>query len=285
MSKKKLISLGGVLFVLVAIPATVFLVGQRQLLGQRAQTVNRLICDSGTDPYNSTTITATNNSGQNVDLSSYVFRCTYKPNRIKKGYYYCDSNCNPAVNPDCDVGVWDPDASVDFTLSPGQSRTLSMTVNPCEIAQIDVSNPVEHAGEDATECWNTRSQYINPPPPNFWPGGIAFGIAENPIGYDAATGTCPQPTSPQPTSPPPTNPPYIPPTATPRPSQPTAPPGQPTYTPYPTQPPVYYPTKTPYPTQAPVYYSPVPTRPVAGSGTVTIIGILGGLGLLVLAIL
>lgn len=245
----------------------------------------QLVCDGGVDPYNSTSIAVTNNTAAEVAVDSRVFRCTYKPNRIKKSYYYCDSDCNPTTNPNCDVGVWDADASeIDIHIQPGETRTFSMTVNPCEIAQIDVENMDIHVDDSPTECYNTRSQYTNPSPPDRWPGGISFGIAENAQGYNATTGTCPQPTTPPtntpvPTQPPtatPTNPPDVP-TATP---QPTAPPGQPTYTPIPTATPTPAPYVPPPPTN-----TPYPTTPVSGGLPVTAIGILGGIGLLLLAVL
>ncbi|MBI4130089.1 hypothetical protein HY468_02115 [Candidatus Roizmanbacteria bacterium] len=299
--RKQLYSLIAITVLVIGLGALVIAVRQRQNIAKQAAGAGdgQLVCDAGTDPYASTTISVTNNTTQEVPVDSRVFRCTYKPNRIQKGYYYCDSNCNPATNPNCDVGVWDQAASeIDVHIQPGETRTFSMTVNPCEIAQIDVENVAVHVSDDPTECYNVRSQYTNPPPPNRWPGGISFGIADNPQGYNAATGTCPQPTAtptsivpsatPQPTATP-TLPPGVTPSATPVPSatpQPTAPPGQPTYTPAPTATPI--PTQPPQPTQPPVIYptnTPLPTRPVAGNPAVTAIGILGGIGLLILSIL
>jgi hypothetical protein len=294
-SKGQLLAYGGVALLMVGLGILVALAQQRQDLRERVDTQvaakdNALNCDPGVDPYVSRSIVVTNNSDKAIDrLVSNVFRCKYAPNKIKKGYVFCDSNCNPAVNPDCLVGTWDQSASTIVSIAPGETKTFTMTVNPCEIAQIDVYNEEVHTGESDYECWNNRSQYINPPPPNFWPGGIAFGIDENPTGYNAATGTCPVPTNtPPPTSvptntPPPTTPPSQP-TRTPTP-QPTAPPGQPTYTPFPPTPTSYYPYPTAYPTTPvqPPPATPVPTRPVAGSAEITAIGILGGVGLLIIA--
>ena len=263
-----------------------YLVQQSQFIEKQASgsAESQLVCDAGADPYNSKTITVTNNTSVAVnEISSNVFRCEYEPNKVRRGYYKCEDNCS-GDGPDCQEGVWDPEASQDFSLAPGASKTVTVETGPCEIVQIDTQNDEVHVADDPTECFNIQSSDTNPPPPNRWPGGIAFGISQNSTGYNATTGSCdvaPTPTTPQPTTPQPTTPP-----STPTPTrQPTAPPGQPTYTPIPTATPTvaFIPTNTPAPFVP--TNTPMPTQPISGGFGVTAIGILGGIGLLLLTVL
>lgn len=155
----------------------------------------QLVCDAGADPYNSDTIVVTNNTSESINnLTSVTFRCTYIPDKVKKGFYKCETctNSDEVNNPDCQVGVFDPSTSItDFSLAPGESKTISVTANQCEIIQFDIYNADDNVNDSPTECYNIRSQYINPTPPARWPGGIAFGINQNAQGYDSTTGTCP----------------------------------------------------------------------------------------------
>lgn len=166
----------------------------------------KLVCDAGPDPYNSNTIVVKNNTSQTItDIQSVTFKCQYEAGRIRKGYYKCETctDSDEVGNSDCQVGVHDPSRSTEFTLAPGEEKTISVTANACETIQFDVYNPIDQ-GESPTECYNVNSQYINPGPPNWWPGGIGFGINEN----SNCSGS-PQPTTPpaQPTIPPnPTSP-------------------------------------------------------------------------------
>lgn len=279
----------------------IYLAQRSQMLGGQASggADSQLVCDAGPNAYDSNTITVTNNTGVAVnEISSNVFRCEYEPDRVRVGYYKCEDDCT-GDGPDCQEGIWDPEASTDFSLAPGESKTVAVTVGPCEIVQIDTQNDEINVSDDPTECFNTRSSGTDPAPPNRWQGGIAFGIKQNSEGYDATSGFCdiaPTPTIPQPTLPastptpqptaPPGQPTYTPiPTATPT-RQPTAPPGQPTYTPIPTATPAmtsFIPTNTPIPYIPPS--TPIPTQPVSGGLGVTVIGIVGGIGLLMLMLL
>lgn len=279
--------------VLVGLIIGVYLFQQTQRIGKQASggADTQLVCDAGPDAYNSNSITVINNTDQTVsEISSNVFRCEYEPNKVRKGHYKCEDDCT-GDGPDCQEGIWDPESSTDFSLEPGKSKMVSVTVGPCEIVQIDSQNDEVHVADDPTECYNVRSANTDPKPPNRWQGGIAFGIKENSQGYNASTGSCdiPNPTTP-PATPIPTTPPN--PTGIPQPSatpQPTAPPGQPTYTPIPTVTPTFSPlvptnTSVPFvPTNPP----PVggPTQPVTGNGGITAIGILVGIGLLILTAL
>lgn len=273
-------AIAGILFTGLIIG--VYLVQRSQTIGGQASgsAESQLVCDAGADPYNSNTITVTNNTDTAVnEISSNVFRCEYEPDRVRRGYYKCEDNCD-GDGPDCQEGVWDPEASQDFSLAPGESKTVTVAVGECEIVQIDTQNDEIHVSDDPTECYNVQSSDTNPPPPNRWPGGIAFGIKQNSVGYNTATGTCnvtqPTPTTPQPTTP----------VNTPTPTtQPTAPPGQPTYTPIPTATPTvpFIPTNTPVPFVP--TNTPIPTQPVSGGFGVTALGILGGIGLLLLTVL
>jgi hypothetical protein len=288
MTKKK----GGLAFLLGSILAMFLLVGvmatTRFSFLKKAEEIRpgQVTCVSAQDPYNSNQIiitVPTNYPGGQVEFNPYVFRCEYKPGRLAQyhGSYKCEGGNNPCPNhePSCFVGTWDDPAADDFILKPGEQKTLTLTSKPCEIAQLDVYNPIEHSGPDLSECWNPSSQYTNPPPPAYWPGGVAFAIKENATGYNATTGTC-NVTPTTPPTVPPTVPPSVPPSPTPT-RQPTAPPGQPSYTPIPTIPPTRAPTTIViYPT------SPVqPTRPVAGNMPVTVMTVLGGIGLIVLSLL
>jgi hypothetical protein len=258
-----------------------YLFQQSKFIGKEASGTadTQLVCDAGTDPYNSHTITVKNNTSQTVSqISSNVFRCEYSPNKVRVGYYKCEDDCT-GDGPDCQEGLWDPAASQDFSLAPGETKTVTVTANPCEIVQIDTQNDETHVADDPTECYNIQSQHTNPAPPNRWPGGIAFGISQNSSGYNTSTGSCdvqqptPQPTTPQPTTGP-TNTPI-----------PTTPPGVPTYTPVPTPTNPFTPTNTPAPFVPTNTSPPQPTQPVTGAGGITTLGIVGGVGLLLLTIL
>ena len=140
-----------------------------------------LVCDSGSDPYNSNTIVVTNKTSQTIsNIQSVSFSCKYEPGRIRKGFYKCETctDSDEVGNPDCQVGIHDPLRSAEFTLAPGDTKTITVNANACEIVQFDVYNPIDQ-GESPTECYNIGSNYINPGPPNWWPGGIGFGINEN----------------------------------------------------------------------------------------------------------
>ena len=301
-STKKTITIIVIVLILLSIPIAVYLVQQRQEIRKKAVETGegQLVCDSGPNPYDSDTIVVTNNSTQSIDnvLVSNIFRCEYSPGRVVEGFYSCETQteCDKKAddeNTHCQVGLWDQEASViDFSLSSGQTRTMNVTANPCEIVQIDVYNKTVHETDDPTECYNIGSQGTNPAPPNRWPGGIAFGIKQNPEGYNQTTGTCPAPTStPTPT---PTSTPVVtgtpPPTATPSPTPSGTPPvGQPpTNTPTPSSTPTVPNTPTPTITPIPPAGStPTPTSPppVSGNNLPTIITIAGGLILVVVALL
>ena len=140
-----------------------------------------LVCDSGSDPYNSNTIVVTNKTSQTIsNIQSVSFSCKYEPGRIRKGFYKCETctDSDEVGNPDCQVGIHDPLRSAEFTLAPGDTKTITVNANACEIVQFDVYNPIDQ-GESPTECYNIGSNYINPGQPNWWPGGIGFGINEN----------------------------------------------------------------------------------------------------------
>ncbi len=295
------------LFALLVIPITVFMaVKYNQDIRRIAAGPGdgQLVCNAGNNPYNSNSITVQNNTSENVPVDSNVFRCVYKPNKVGIGYtcetaQACADKGNP---PQCDIGTWDQQASKQITMAPGQSMTFSVSANPCEIVQIDTYNPVDHAVDVPVECYNVDSQYTNPPPPDRWPGGIAFGISQNSTGYDASTDSCPQPTptsTPTPTltpTPPPgaTNTPT--PTRTPTPSStPTGPftPPPPTNTPTvtPTSPPGATATPTPPPVPTPTPTSPpgttpTPTSPPPAPGTSlpTIITVVAGTVLLLIGL-
>lgn len=301
----KIAIIASTLLALLVIPITVFMaVRYNQDIRRLAAGPGdgQLVCNAGNNPYNSNSITVQNNTSENVPVDSNVFRCVYKPNKVGVGYtcetaQACAAKGNPAQ---CDIGTWDQQASKQVTMSPGQSMTFSVSANPCEIVQIDTYNPVDHAVDVPVECYNVDSQYTNPPPPDRWPGGIAFGISQNSTGYDAGTDSCPQPTStptptPTPTSPPgatntptptrtptpsstPTGP-FTPPPATNTPTRtPTLPPGA---TATPTPPPVPTPTPT-----LPPGTTPTPTSPPPAPGTSfpTIITIVAGTVLLLIGL-
>ncbi|MBI2028982.1 hypothetical protein HYT02_01055 [Candidatus Gottesmanbacteria bacterium] len=312
--KKSIIAIILLILLLISIPVAVFLVQQRQELRKKAIEAGdgQLVCDAGPNPYDSNSIVITNKTTQTINnLVSNVFRCTYSPGRVVEGFYSCETQteCDKKAqdgNTHCQVGVWDQDASViDFSLNPGDPpRTMSVTVEPCQIVQIDAYNNTVHENDDPTECYNIQSQGTNPPPPARWPGGIAFGIKQNPQGYDVATGQCPQPTatpSPTPTNTPiptltgtptptptgtltptPTRTPTPTGTLTPSPTPTKTPTPTPTKTPTPTNSPTPTRTPTPIPTSTPVILAgstPTPTTPppVSGSTLPTILTAIGGL--------
>ncbi len=270
-----------VVFILIGIAVTVYVALQRQEPRKKALEVgeNALVCDPGPDPYDSTSIIVTNNTSETIErLVSNVFRCRYVPNKIRKGYFFCDNTCNEATNPDCLNGTWDAAASTITSIAPGETKTFTMTVNPCEIAQIDTYNEVEHVEDSLLECTNLRSQYTVPAGSRF-PGGFGFAIDENSTGYDAATGTCPAPTAT------PTSEPTVTPTATVTPTE-TPPPTEETPTSTPVATPTSEPTATPTPVLIVEVNTPTPppgstptstpVPPVSGGLLPTILTILGG---------
>src|SRR3990167_7132750 len=173
------------------------------------EAAGQLVCDAGPDPYNSNTIRVFNNTDKTItDLEANVHRCIYRPGKIKKSFYKCETaeKCDPN-DPNCDHGVWDQSSNqFDISIAPGEWKTFTMTVKPCEIAQLDVQTHEQHVADSVYECYNVGSQYTDPLPPSRWQGGISFAIQENSEGYDNATGTCPVPTTPVPTTPVPTTP-------------------------------------------------------------------------------
>lgn len=237
------------------------------------QTAGQLVCDAGVDAYNSDTIQITNNSDKKIDeINAVVFRCTYIPDKIRKGFYKCETctDSDEVNNPDCQVGTFDPDASQDFSLEPGETKTISVPANPCEIIQLDVANNEPHVDDSPYECFNPRSQYTNPAPPARWQGGIAFAISENSEGYDPATQTCPQPPTATPTPTVPQDTPTVTPTANPSDSPTPTPSPSDTPTPSPTNSPTPSPTKTPTPSPTPTPIPPTPTfTPVPPPPTAT----------------
>jgi|GEM_PF-5212986 len=215
------------------------------------ESANQLICDAGPDPYDSDTITVTNNTNETIDnLNSITWRCEFSPGKVRKGYFKCETCVNDPDNPDCHVGIEDTSTSVhDFTLAPGESRTIQVNANPCEIIQFDVYNGDTNAEDSPMECYNLRSQYTNPEPPARWPGGIAFGINQNANGYNETTQSCEESDTATPTIP--TNTPGADMTSTPVPTETPEPTEAPTDTPVPTE--------TPEPTDTPVPPTPTAT--------------------------
>ncbi len=287
--RQKLIILIIIIIILLTIPFTVILVKQQQELRKKAEEVGagQLVCDAGPNPYNSDTIVITNKTNQTInEITSVTFSCTYAPDKIKEGYYKCETCTDPdeVNNPNCQVGQYDPQRSiVSFSLAPGESKTIQVKANPCEIVQFDAYNTDIHPEDSPLECFNVQSQYTNPPPPARWPGGIAFAINANSTGYDPTTGTCPTPTPTETETPTPTtstaNTPT--PTRTPTPTPTPSPTATPTPT-TPTQP--LNPTITPTPTPTkPPGTTPTPTKPppVSGVTAPTVLTIIGG-GLLLL---
>ena len=141
-----------------------------------------LVCDAGSDPYNSSSITVTNKTSETiVDIQSVMWSCKYDPNLpIEQGRYKCETctSGDEIGNPNCQVGVHDPTRSTEFTLAPGESKTISHTAKACETVQFDVYNQKEQ-GESPTECYNVSTTVIDPPAPNWWQGGIGFAINQN----------------------------------------------------------------------------------------------------------
>ena len=230
-----------------------------------AEAANQLVCDPGSNPYNSDSMVVTNNTQETINnLTSVTFRCKYIPNKIREGFYKCETceDSDEVNNPDCQIGIYDPNSSIEaYSLAPGESKTINVRANRCEIIQFDTYNTASHADDSNLECYNIRSQQTNPGPPARWPGGIAFGINQNSDGYNETTQTCaavsntPAPTIP--TNTPPENA-----TSTPVPSEtPTMVP--PTETPSPTNTPVV-PTDTPRPTETPSpTNTPIPPTPTS----------------------
>lgn len=233
---------------------------------------DQLICDSGADPYDSNTIKITNNSGADIEeLNAIVFRCKYIPDKIRKGFYKCETctDGDEVNNPDCQVGQFDDAASFDFPLKAGETKTISVPINACEIVQLDVANNEVHVEDSNEECYNVRSQHTNPEAPARWQGGIAFAIGQNSEGYNTATQTCAAPTAT------PTIPSNTPPESsnTPTPSHTPAPTVTDTPTPTLTKTPTPTFTLTPTPTETPVpTATPIPTEtpvPLAPPNTPT----------------
>ncbi|MBI4136811.1 hypothetical protein HY469_02000 [Candidatus Roizmanbacteria bacterium] len=141
-----------------------------------------LVCDAGSDPYNSNSITVTNKTNETiVDIQSVMWSCRYDPNiPIEQGRYKCETctSGDEINNLNCQIGVHDPSRSTEFTLAPGESKTISHRANACETIQFDVYNEKEQ-GESPTECYNVSTTVIDPPAPNWWQGGIGFAINQN----------------------------------------------------------------------------------------------------------
>ncbi|MCR4263214.1 MAG: hypothetical protein NUV98_00660 [Candidatus Roizmanbacteria bacterium] len=156
-----------------------------------------LVCDAGSDPYNSSSITVTNKTSETiVDIQSVMWSCKYDPTiPIERGRYKCETctSGDEIGNPNCQVGVHDPTRSTEFTLAPGESKIISHTAKACETVQFDVYNQKEQ-GESPTECYNVSTTVIDPPAPNWWQGGIGFAINQN-SDCTAATPT-PRPSTP-----------------------------------------------------------------------------------------
>ena len=242
------------------------------------EAAGQLVCDAGDDPYNSNTLRIINNTNETIDdLTSVTYRCTYIKDKVKKSFYKCETceDGDEVNDPNCQIGTFDPNSSItEFVLAPGESKTIQVNANACEIAQFDVYNTDDHVDDSPLECYNIRSQYINPTPPSRWPGGIAFSINQNSTGYNEDTGTCPVPTTtPVPTTPVPTTPvpttsvpttpvPTTPLSATPTLTATLTPTNSPTPTPTPTPSPT--PTNTPNPTATntpvPPTAPPIPTN-------------------------
>ena len=293
-SGRQWMAIGGVAVLMIAMGILVALAQQRRDIRDRidpqvAANDGVLDCDPGPDPYNSNSITISNNSDEAVDNISFdVFRCPYVPGMVEqyRGSFKCEPTCS-SNEPNCLEGVWDSEADQrNVVLAPGDTRTFTESANDCEIIQIDVRNDDENNGN--LECHNVQSRNTVQPG-EIWPGGISFGISQNADGYPE----CEQPT----------------PTAT-----PIVPTATPTSTPIPG-----VPTNTPAPAVCQSPYNcirstscvgkgaqttagncsayganyiccipgslvtPQPTRPVAGSAEITVISIIGGIGLLVLA--
>src|SRR3990167_761540 len=161
------------------------------------EVAGQLVCDSGIDPYNSNTMRILNNTNETINnLTSSVFRCKYEPNKVKKGFYKCETcEGDRANDPNCQIGTLDEEWSTSkFSLAPGESKIIKIQARSCEIMQVDVYNTDVHVDDSPLECFNARSKDINPTPPARWPGGIAFMVNQNEKGYDAATGECIVPT-------------------------------------------------------------------------------------------
>jgi hypothetical protein len=233
-------------------------------LPNEPKAADQLVCDPGADPYNSNTIRITNNSGKDIEeLNAVVFRCKYIPDKIRKGFYKCETctDGDEVNNSDCQVGVFDDAASSDFPLAAGETKTVSVTVNACEIVQLDVANNAVHVEDSNEECYNVRSSDTNPAAPARWQGGIAFAIGQNSTGYNASTQTCAA-TTPTPTVPAEeqTPTPTVPADETPTPSDTPTPSPSPTETNTPTPTLVPTETNTPTPTATPTN-TPVPPTP------------------------
>ena len=158
----------------------------------------QLVCDAGSDPYDSNVMRITNLTGQTIDnLTTSTHRCTYIPDKIKKGFYKCQTcEGDQADDPNCQNGTFDQEWSIpQFSLAPNESKVLKIPARSCEIVQVDVYNSDVHVDDSPVECFNPRSANTNPAPPTRWPGGIAFMINQNEKGYDAAAETCIVPTS------------------------------------------------------------------------------------------
>jgi len=239
------------------------------------QAVGALICDPGPDPYNSNFIIVYNDSNERIEeLNTFVHRCTYEPGRLANaiGSYKCEGqgDCTPGDPGDvnCQEGLNDPATNLDFPLNPKETRVLTMTVNACEIAQLDVQNHFQHVDDSVLECTNIRSQHTVDIGKR-WLGGIAFAIQENSTGY--VNGSCEVTPTPTPTAttvpdtptPTPSDTPTPPPPDTPTPT-PTATPTDtptPTVTPIPTN--TLIPTNTPIPTNTLIPTNPPPIQNIA----------------------
>ncbi len=253
------------LIAIIAIPVSVYLVKQKQEIRKEAAGENQLVCDSGINRNDSSTIVVTNNTATTVPLEIQENLCPYAGQGVPVPDTF---NCNDFYRKHFN------------SLQPGQTITFNMVVPDCKIGQLDVQNSDVHQTDDASECFNVRDN-------KRWDGGIAFAKKANPTGYNQSTQSCTTPTG----TPTPTNTPIPGVTNTPTPTittaptnTPTIPIGAPTFTPAPTNTP--RPTNTPVPTTATVA-TPTPTSPPPVSGNIssTILTIVAGGALVLLGIL
>lgn len=209
-----------------------------------------LECDAGVDPYNSNKIVVKNGTSQAIDkIEVDLFHCKYVPGQLEKyrGSYRCEGGPEACADgaESCFKGDWDSAFSQpkrNIVLQPGESMTFEYKNNACATSQMDVRTMND--GIVQIECHNVQSK-DTVKPGEMWPGGYAFAISENSVGYNASTQSCPQPTA----------------TPSPNPSDsPTPSPSQ-TPTSSPTQSPTPSPTRTPTPSPTPSNTpSPSPTR-------------------------
>lgn len=211
---KRFLAAFGVLAVLLAIPLTVYLSGQRQEIRQHASgNTGQLLCvpvGGITAKYNSDSIQVTNISNGPVTLKAQQNLCDYtgQGSPLPNG-----TECKNFVSVQTD------------TLAQGESKTYRVNVPACKYGQLDIyegSPPSFVASPDG--CYTDTNN-------TYWSGGLAFTLKANTTGYP---NNCPVNT-PTPTSAS---------GATPTPTGITS-------TPAVTNTPVPSPTETPFPTPTP----------------------------------